>query len=139
VSEVGVNLKSWVGQKSPLQHYDATDDKLKEFCAAVGAEFRGDAPPTFMAVLLPGMFKLLEKIGIPLSSVLHTDQEYRYHQPIAPGDRLAYETVLSKAFEKQGRTSSRKFMVFETEVHADRPGAAGLHIGSCKTTLITRE
>jgi hypothetical protein len=139
VNAVGSDLKSWVGQKSPMQHYDATEDRLKGFCSAVGAKYRGDASPTFMAVLLPGMFKLLEKIGIPLSSVLHTDQEYRYHQPIQSGDRLVYETVLAKAFEKQGRANSMKFMVFETEVHADRAGVSGIHVGSCKTTLITRD
>jgi hypothetical protein len=136
-----VDIKSHLGRKSPVQTYDATEAKLKAFCDAVGAEYRGDAPPTFMAVLLPGMFMLLNEIGIPLKSVLHTDQEYQYHQPILPGDHLIYETTLAKALEKQGKTGAMRFMVFDTIVHATRASVPipGLHVGTCKTTIITRD
>lgn len=133
------DIKANVGRKAPVQTYDATEARLKAFCDAVGAKYRGEAPPTFMAVLLPGMFKLLDEIKVPLKSVLHTDQEYQYHQPILPNDQLVYETTLGKALEKQGKTGSMKFMVFDTIVHATRGGVPGLHVGTCKTTIITRD
>ncbi len=133
------DIKSHIGKKAPVQDYDANESKLKAFCAAVGAKYRGDAPPTFMAVLLPGMFKLLEEIHVPLSTVLHTDQEYIYHHAILPNDLLTYETKLTKALEKQSKTGSMKFMVFDTLVYATRDGVGGKHVGTCKTTILTRD
>ncbi|MDR3607971.1 MAG: MaoC family dehydratase N-terminal domain-containing protein [Oligoflexia bacterium] len=133
------DIKSFIGREAPITPYHATEEKLKAFCAAVGAKYRGEAPPTFMAVLLPGMFKLLDEIGIPLSAVLHTDQEYCYKQPILPNDRLTYVTKLVKALEKQSKTGSMKFMVFETSVTASRAGGSDIEVGACKTTIITRD
>lgn len=122
--------------------FDVTEDRLKEFCAAVGGRYRGEAPPTFMTVLRDGEFELFKEMGIPLKSVLHGDQEFRYLRPIRPGDRIEYQTVVSKAFEKQGSSGLMRFIVFETELRAG--GAVGgasqpALVGVSKTTVIVRE
>lgn len=131
------DIKSQVGKKSSRRQYAVTEAKLRELCAAVGAKYRGEAPPTFMTILRHGEFELWDRLGVELSSVLHADQEYEYEGPILPDDRLEYETVMSKAFEKQGSAGAMRFMIFDTDVYAVRSGAA-VRVGTGRTTVIVR-
>lgn len=133
-----MEIKAMVGLQSSVYRYSVTETALREFCEAVGARYRGEASPTFMTVFRIGEFELLrEKMGIPLSAVLHADQEYRYETAILPGDEIDYQTALTRAFEKTGSSGSMRFFVFDTEVRFRRGEEAGV-IGYCKTTLIVR-
>ncbi len=131
------NVKALVGQRSEIQNFHVTEERLKQFCAAVGAVYEGEAPPTFMTVFRESEFKVFAVLGIELSRVLHADQEYRYLDKILPGDDLEFDTVLTKAVEKQLSTGSSIFMVYETEIRAKRAGQV-VPVGVSKTTVIVR-
>jgi hypothetical protein len=131
------NAKSLIGQRSEIQTFHVTEERLKQFCAAVGAEYEGEAPPTFMTIFRESEFKVFEVLNIELSRVLHADQEYRYMDKILPGDTLEFDTVLTKAVEKQISTGTSMFMVYETEMRARRGGQI-VPVGVSKTTVIVR-
>lgn len=131
------DVKSLVGQRSETKTFRVTEERLKQFCAAIGAPYEGEAPPTFMTIFRESEFKVFEVLNIKLSRVLHADQEYRYMGKILPGDELEFDTVLSKAVEKQLSTGSSIFMVYETEIRARRGGAV-TPVGVSKTTVIVR-
>jgi hypothetical protein len=132
-----LDLKAAVGRKSANHSYLASEEKLRAFCAAVGAPYRGEAPPTFMTVFRQAEFELLDQMGIPLRSVLHADQEFRYSEPIRPGDEIEYQAVVSRAFEKTGSSGAMRFLVFDTEVHIKRD-QGNLVAGNSKTTIVSR-
>ncbi len=127
-----MDLKNFVGKKIGPYTDQASPDRVAAFIAAVGAKDRGEAPPTFMTVCRRGEFELLEQMGIPLSRVLHGEQEYLYEGRILSGDTLSYESWLAQAFEKKGSTPLQ-FLVFETHV-----SVAGKRVGTSKTTIIVR-
>ena len=99
-----------------------------------------DALPTFLTVLRQGEFDLLQKFGIPLSTILHGEQEYEYLEPISPGDLLKYTTAIQQVHEKRGSSKSSvggdllQFLVLETEVH----GSGGRKVALTRSTLIIR-
>lgn len=132
-----VETKAMVGRKSSVHRYDATEESLRRFCQAIGGRYRGEAPPTFMTIFRVGEFEILKQMSIPLQSVLHADQEYRYEAPILAGDPIEYQTVLTRAFEKTGSSGSMRFFVFDTEVRALR-AEGPVVVGGSKTTLIVR-
>lgn len=127
------DIKALVGQRSETLKFHVTEARLKQFCEAVGAPFRGEAPPTFMTIFRDAEFKTFADQGLELSRVLHADQEYRYLDRILAGDDLEYDTTLSKALEK----GPMLFLVYETEVRAKR-GASMTPVGVSKTTVIVR-
>lgn len=131
------NVKSLVGQRSEIQTFHVTEERLKQFCAAVDAEYEGEAPPTFMTIFRESEFRIFKVLNIELSRVLHADQEYRYLDKILPGDTLEFDTVLTKAVEKQISTGTSLFMVYETDLRARRGGQT-VPVGVSKTTVIVR-
>ncbi|MFL5812127.1 MAG: MaoC family dehydratase N-terminal domain-containing protein [Bdellovibrionia bacterium] len=131
------DIKSLIGQRSEKKTFHVTEERLKQFCAAIGAVYEGEAPPTFMTIFRESEFRVFSDMNIALSRVLHADQEYRYLGKILPGDDLEFDTVLTKAVEKQISTGSSIFMVYETEIRALRGGSA-VPVGVSKTTVIIR-
>lgn len=131
-------LKNFVGRRSETWKFQVTEERLRQFCDAVGAPYRGEAPLTFLTLFRDGEFKLLADFGFQLSQVLHADQEFNYLDKIVPGDHLEYQTTFSKALEKRGSTGVMRFLVFDTEVRAQR-GSDWSEVGNLKTTIIVRE
>jgi hypothetical protein len=131
------DVKALIGQRSEMKTFRVTEERLKQFCAAIDAPYEGEAPPTFMTVFRDSEFRVFADMGIELSRVLHADQEYRYLGKIFPGDELEFDTVLSRAIEKQTSTGASHFMVYETEIRARRSGNV-VPVGISKTTVIVR-
>lgn len=126
------------GLKSTPKTVTVTEERLQAFCAAVGAKYRGFAPPTFLTVCREGEFDLLADMGIRLAQAIHADQEYTYEEPILPGDVLKFESTLAKVLEKRGSSGAMKFLVFETQLTAVRSGRS-LPAGSAKSTIMVRQ
>lgn len=106
---------------------------MKAFAQAVGAREREEAPPTFITVGRKGEFELLQRFGIPLSRVLHGEQEYQYLKPIRPGDSVEYVTRLANVLEKRGSNAFMQFLIFETEFTV-----RGEVVSRAKTNIIHR-
>jgi hypothetical protein len=95
-------------------------DRLIAFCAAIGetrsayvdvAAARADGhpdvlvPPTYLFTLefeRPQPYLGLERLGAPLSAVLHAEQAFDYAQSCRVGDRLDFEPVIADYRESTG-------------------------------------
>lgn len=139
-----MNIKSQVGQKSGPYREVMTLARIADFGRAIGMTHGtdswvvGTAPATLMTIFRKGEFDLFQKLQIPLSKVLHAEQEYLYENSIEPEDRISYETVLSQVLEKGGaHKASIQFLVFETRVQAERDSRS-VPIGTGKTTIVVR-
>lgn len=127
-------LSEWVGVRSARYEEELTPQRIAAFRGAVGASVASDAPPTFMTTFRRGEFELFEKLGIPLSSVLHGEQLYEYRQPLRVGDKVSYESWLSEFSEKSGSRGSLRILHFDTEVRLNAALA-----GTSRTTIVIRE
>ena len=122
---------------SPIE-FEVTEDKVKEFLAAIGDDDptygeQGVAPPTFPVVVTyqgSGQVVLDQDLGLNYMLVVHGEQEFDYVRPIRIGDKL---TVLPRiaAIEAKG---SNEFLTIEAEVTDD----AGERVLTARSTLISR-
>ena len=83
--------QSLVGRQfPPTRPYVVTEDGLREFAAATGGEYAGQAPATYPIVLaFEAMKAFLEGEGVELSRIVHGEQKFAYERAIVPGDVLA--------------------------------------------------
>lgn len=73
----------------PTQPHVVTEDGLREFAAATGGEYAGQAPATYPIVLaFEAMNAFLQGEGVELSRIVHGEQKFAYDRPIVPGDVL---------------------------------------------------
>jgi hypothetical protein len=74
----------------PTAAYEVTEDRLRDFAAAVGASYDGGpAPATYPIVLaFDAMNAFLEAEAIDLFRIVHGEQKFAYDRPIIPGDVL---------------------------------------------------
>jgi N-terminal half of MaoC dehydratase len=74
----------------PTAPYAVSEQKVREFAAATGAEYSGGpAPATFPIVLaFDAMNAFLEAESIDLFRIVHGDQRFTYQRPVVPGDVL---------------------------------------------------
>jgi acyl dehydratase len=73
------------------------------------------APPTFPIVLTAPAIDMMiadEALGLDFSRVVHGDQRYAYHRPIAAGDELVCVCTISDITERAGAG----FLTTTTEV-----------------------
>ncbi len=82
--------QSLVGRQfPPSRPYVVTEDGLREFAAATGGEYAGQAPATYPIVLaFEAMNAFLEGEGVELSRIVHGEQKFAYNRPIVSGDVL---------------------------------------------------
>jgi acyl dehydratase len=83
--------ESLVGREfPPTRPYAVSEEKVREFAAAVGAEYAGGpAPATFTTVLaIDAMNAFLRWTELDLSRIVHGDQKFAYARPVVPGDVL---------------------------------------------------
>ena len=83
--------QSLVGRSfPPTPPYEVTEEKLREFAAAIGSSYDGGpAPATFPIVLaFDAMNAFLESEAIDLFRIVHGEQKFAYERPVVPGDVL---------------------------------------------------
>jgi hypothetical protein len=83
--------QSLVGRSfPPTAAYEVTEDRLRDFAAAVGLAYDGGpAPPTFPIVLaFDAMNAFLEAEAIDLFRIVHGEQRFAYERPVVAGDVL---------------------------------------------------
>lgn len=111
-------------------------ERVQYFSQVVGSTYPEEVPPTFITICRDGEFELFDHFGISLTKVLHGEQDYSYFKPISVGMELNFQTTLSNAHEKRGRTSLMQFLTFETEI-TEQP--SNTLVAKSKTTIIIRE
>jgi acyl dehydratase len=83
--------QSLVGRSfPPTAAHEVTEDRLRDFAAAVGAAYDGrSAPPTYPIVLaFDAMNAFLEAEQVDLFRIVHGEQRFSYVRPVLPGDVL---------------------------------------------------
>ena len=82
----------------PTAPYTVTEERVREFAAAIGAPYHGGpAPATFPIVVAFGaMTGLMEdpEVGIALHRVVHGEQRFSYTRPVQVGDVLTAELTV---------------------------------------------
>lgn len=132
-----MELKSFVGKTFGPYVEEVPAQRLSAFARSVGAQDTGMAPPTFLTVCRRGEFEAFQAAQVPMSRLLHGEQEYTYHSPIHAGEQIRYETKLANVLEKRGSASPMQILIFETQVQAGRDGEMRL-AGVSKSTIIVR-
>lgn len=74
----------------PTAAFEVTEDRIRDFAAAVGVAYDGGAaPPTYPIVLaFDAMNAFLEAEAIDLFRIVHGEQRFAYERPIVAGDVL---------------------------------------------------
>ena len=83
--------QSLVGRSfPPTRPLEVTEERLREFAAAIGSSYDGGpAPATFPIVLaFDAMNAFLESEAIDLFRIVHGEQKFAYERPVVPGDVL---------------------------------------------------
>ncbi|MGK5086994.1 MaoC family dehydratase N-terminal domain-containing protein [Bdellovibrionota bacterium FG-2] len=133
--------KQKVGLKKGPFEEPLTQERVQDFWGALGVVDRGRArgvPPTFLTVCRQGEFELFQEFGVPLSSLLHAGQEYRYFGEIEVGDVLIFETTLKEVLEKKGKSGLMRFLVFETAVQARKSGGGVVRVALSNTNVVIK-
>ncbi len=96
--------------RAPGQVVDG--ERAARFAAAIAGDDEvfqpGTVPPTYAAVYL--MFPALGQIfgdaevGINLAGLIHGEQSFRFHAPIAAGDVVDSEATIASVDQKRGMT-----------------------------------
>lgn len=116
---VGID-RAAVGREFPPIHAVVRRERLLAFARATGqadpiyvdvdaARAVGHpdlpAPPTFLFFMAqedPMAIAHLERLGVPLNSILHGEQHFRYHHPVHAGDRLTLVTRIVEVWRSRG-------------------------------------
>lgn len=81
----------------PTRPYAVTEENVRAFVAATGAEYAGGpAPATYPIVLaFDAMNAFLDAEGIDLFRIVHGEQRFAYERPVVPGDVLTATLTVS--------------------------------------------
>ena len=115
----------------PTRPYEVTEDRLRDFAAAVGASYDGAAPPTFPIVLaFEAMNAFLEAESVDLFRIVHGEQKFAYDRPIVAGDVLTATLTVASLRQIAGND-----IIGTTSEVTD---ASGARVCSTSATLVHR-
>lgn len=128
--ETPISITAMIGSKSLIRK--ATLAQFwPGFARAISS--KSDTPlPVVLTAFRHGEFELLSQIKIPLSWVLHGEQEYQVKRPLFLKDELAYQTEFTRYFSRPGSTEKLNFLIFETRFWNE------VEVARAITTLILR-
>lgn len=129
----GVTLnEALIGKEYPSVTFTVEGDHVRRFAAAVGDD-RAYTPPTFVtAPEIAAMAQVVgdPELGLDFTRVVHGEQEYEWHRPLAVGDVLSVTPRIAGIQAKGGH----EFLVVETELR----DAHGELVVLARNTLISR-
>jgi hypothetical protein len=136
--------RSKLGMEFPAYTMTVEKSKIAEFAVAVGlkedkeqinpiyydeeaakkAGYQGiPVPPTFMTSFFfwtgEGLMGIVKALGIDLSKLLHSEEEYEYYGSIYEGDTITRKMKVVEMFERGKRDRLGRFVeviILETEI-----------------------
>lgn len=117
-----------IGETNPL-YRDEKDAQAAGYAAAA-------VPPTYLFCLemmdatVP--FEFLTALDIDLARVLHGEQRFDYHAPVAVGDIVTFKPCVTSVTDKKG--GAMTLVVVETEVTNQN----GVHVADISRTVVVR-
>lgn len=129
-------LAEKIGSLSATYHDHAHQDNVKAFAEGLGLSTMPQSlPPTYLTRCRRGEFELFNQLGIPLSQVLHADQEYEFFTEINIGDKLSYQTEFTHFNHKSGSSAALYFLTFETRLNRNAEAQAS---ALARTVIVVR-
>ena len=96
-----------------------TTEMIEKVRAATETKFTKSVPLTLPTMFRRPEFDWLERLGVDLRTLLHTEQEYHYHAPLAVGDNPKIRTWISDFKERKGKQFSLSIVEMTSDVHVD--------------------
>lgn len=142
--------RQWIGAELPPAPLTLERGRLRFFAKAIGeldpiyrdlaaAQAAGHpdlpAPPTFLFAAeldADAAFWLVERLGVPLASILHGEQSFRYHRIVHAGETMTVRTRIADIYGK--RDGELEFVVLESTA-AD---AAGQPVAELRSVWVVR-
>ena len=93
-------MQSYSTEPITTQH-TITPASLSSFRLATLSEFTVGAPPTLPTLLRATEFMWLDRVGVDLRKLLHTDQEYEYVHDLPIGEPLLITTKIASDKRKR--------------------------------------
>jgi len=129
--------RGFVGYSLPPFAVTASRERVAGFARAIGIgdETLSFAPPTFMKAIEGegnSSRRILEALGVPLSRVLHAEQQFDYMAPIRIGDVLQVQRTVTDLYDK--RNGAMEFIVIESSISRDD----GTPVGRSRQVVLVR-
>ena len=121
--------QSVVGLTSNEYVFEVEKRHVQQFASAIGDDnslykdeeyANGSAygglivPPTFPVSMNTGDGEL--PLDLDHRRMLHGEQEFIYHKPVRPGDRLICQMKVSDLYDKEGKSGKMQFLKLDTEM-----------------------
>lgn len=117
-----------IGESNPV-YRDESAARAAGYAAA-------PVPPTYLFCLemmdAAEPFEFLTALDIDLARVLHGEQRFDYHAPVAVGDTVTFKPRVTSVTEKKG--GAMTLVVVETEVTNQN----GVHVADISRTVVVR-
>ena len=115
----------------------ASAERISAFARAIGMgdAATGIAPPTFMKAIEGegnSSRRIIEALGVPLSRILHAEQQFDYLAPIRAGDVLRVERSVTDLYDK--RNGAMEFIVIESRISRQD----GTPVGRSRQVVLVR-
>ncbi len=144
--------RNLIGKEAEPGHVTINAESIKEFARAIGetnplyldekaARAAGYAnivaPPTYPIAFMAESMNpdLFIELNLDITTVVHGEQEFEYQRPLVAGDTLTVHAKLADAWEKQGRSGTLTFVVFE----ANAVDAANKPVYTSRITLLAKQ
>jgi hypothetical protein len=129
--------RGFLGFSLPTFAVEATAERVLKFARAVGLPTDGldAAPPTFMKAVEGednSSRRILEALQVPLSRVLHAEQQFDYLAPIRIGDNLVVERTVTDIYDK--KNGAMEFIVIESRISR----SDGTPVGRSRQLVLVR-
>jgi len=119
--------RGFLGYSLPTFAVVASQERIERFARAIGLDrIDGCAPPTFMKAVEGehnSSRRILETMGVPLTRVLHAEQQFDYFSPIRCGDSLQVQRTVTDIYDK--RNGEMEFVVIESRIWRTDGSAIG--------------
>ena len=120
------------GKVYPTSTVTIEPDAVRAFADVLGQSAPG-VPPTFLTVAEFGVFGDViadPELDLDFARVVHGEQEYVWHRPLEPGERLVVEPRIASIRERGGHG----FLTIEVGVRS----AEGEPVATTRATMVER-
>lgn len=121
--------KNMIGLTSEPYRFEIENRHVRQFREAIGDDhplYQDEAyanESLYEGIIVPPTFPVAmngEDVALPIEldhrRMLHGEQEFIYHQPIRPGDRLQCQMKISDIYDREGKSGNMQFLVLDTEM-----------------------
>jgi len=107
-----------VGEAIEVTEETITSEAVASFRAATQSDHSTGIPATFSTRFRHAEFEWLDRLEVDMHNLLHTEQEYEYHEPFRVGDTPVVRTSIKDYRERVGKQAKLVIIVFESQIRS---------------------